>query len=136
MDTKSTEDRALDLIERGVEAVASKVTALAEAHGDAAWDLILGITRLEGLSELMPGFVALLFLAVALPIFVRTTKVESARNWNDFDGNSLAFMVSMGVSAISSLIALVEIPNTWAWVAIFNPELALAKKALDVVVGG
>ena len=151
-DIKETADavgEAAGIIERGVEAVAEQIAELAATYGELAWETTLTIVRIDAAQSLLVGVilaamaVAAIFWVVA-PLgknFRAALRAEPdddyysmARRTDAVFGYGIGCGVSCVPTAFMSIAAFNRLFDVWNWVALFAPELYLAKRALDAVV--
>lgn len=139
-DIKETADavgEAAGIIERGVEAVAEQIAELAATYGELAWETTLTIVRIEAAGQVALGFLLLTIAAICAVVSYRSGRMafmdESIDEGSSIPLAGLCVVTAVGTvpSTVESLIRLFDV---WNWVALFAPELYLAKRALDAVV--
>jgi len=127
---------AAGVIERGVEAVASQIAELAATYGEPAWNTVLLIVQIDAAKSL--GVAAFIFfgtLYAGKRIWRADGWLRSELKTDDGEGWFVAVFVS-GILSIPAVVALFRVLlDVWNYVALFSPELYLAKRALDAVVG-
>jgi hypothetical protein len=162
-DIKETADavgEAAGIIERGVEAVAEQIAELAATYGELAWETTLTIVRIDAAGDLLPSAVVVgatgyLLAKIALPGgwfwrgLAMEREAEEEKLYSDLGSKeheaakhkeTVGFFQSLvsGLAtiplALSFLVNAFGLLNIWTWIALFAPELYLAKRALDAVV--
>lgn len=149
--------QGLDLTIEGAKAAGAKLAELAEQYGPQAVDMILTIVRLENGGKLLGAAVALAVFSTAfiygIKIFrkgLTTARAYKKEYWKASGTQSSALEAAGGtdgdgymwfgsiLSVISgglSLAALGTLTSLWIWVGLFAPELWLARKAIEKVIG-
>ncbi len=152
---------AAGVIERGVEAVASQIAELAATYGEPAWNTVLLIVQIDAAKSLSTSAVfwcagvAVVWLCMmpkghfwrglaeqeAAGVVLHDAAYGSAEyraaRRADSVGFGRAFVAAFISAAFAVVVAVstVSLLNVWKWIALFSPELYLAKRALDAVVG-
>lgn len=157
-ETAEAIESAAGVVERGVEAVAAQIAELAAIYGETAWSTALFIVQIDAMSRLL---VSGAFLSVAFGVLFYLLR-PSGLAWVAYERVSATWAAYMapcasvhgpesrahnvamtrlvfvwGGGVIAAIVAALNLPtllNVWNWVAIFYPELYLAKRALDAVV--
>lgn len=135
---QQTTETALSLMNKLENTANSIVDKLIEISPQAL-DTILNIRRLEGLSELIPSLIYLSFF-ITLLVYIYKKVPEWNRKADWVNENKEAFLVIgsaalSGVSSVLLLVNFISLVNFWNWVAVFAPELSIAKDIMDGVLG-
>lgn len=159
-ETADAVGEAAGIIERGVEAVAEQIAELAATYGELAWETTLTIVRIDAAGDLLSsavvaGATGYLLAKIALPggWFWRGLAMEGEAeaeklhsDWGSKERESAKHKAMVGgfqslISgfaaiplAVSFVVNALGLLNIWKWIALFAPELYLAKRALDAVV--
>ena len=124
------ESKAVDILD--------KLEAITTQYAPDVVDKAVQSVAVTGISNLvwgLVGFAALYFTWFAtkrlVSFFVR--KKESGGYWSDWQiGYVLSFVVGAFVCFVLALSSVWTVFDVWNWVAIFNPELAMAHKILGL----
>lgn len=123
-------DRAMTLIEEVAAAAKDAVTE----YGPEAWEVALWVVRVDAIGEIIVGlFLALLIVVTwcgAVRNSVEALKDDDAPPWHIM----IVTVGGFGI-AVCGICSAMKLLNVWAYAAIFAPELWLAKKAIDAVLG-
>ena len=118
----------------GVENVVNK-------YGQTVVDTVLWVTRMDALSTLFEGVVGLILLITS--VLVMKWLLTNAKRWFDEDdGDPTITTVSCVIGVILSVVSILvntvvvfsHLFSMWTYVAVFKPELYLAKKAIDATL--
>lgn len=117
-----------------LQVAASLATETSRTYGPVVWDTALWLVRIDCLTLLVPGFVALLVPIIYLYFFSGRVNawVRKADCYDDGPGIARGFLL-VGFVAAPVIPASVLLLNIWNWVGLFWPELLLAKQVLDKV---
>lgn len=117
----------------------------ANEAGRVAWDMMLWIERVEGLSGLMPAVGAALFCAISYKAMKHATcKIGDIESFNQKASYSDKKDESawIGIQAICFIVSclmafwcVTGLLNVWNWVSVFAPEIAIARDVLEAVKG-
>lgn len=122
----------LDLSIEGAKAASGKLAQIAEQYGPQAVDTVLYIVRLNNAGKLFEG---VLWVGVAYALFrVSRWCAEKAEGADDPIYSLGGLFCGVG-TLISVWVALFNLANFWNWVGLFAPELWLARKVFEKVVG-
>jgi hypothetical protein len=125
----------MDEVSQYIIDLLSRVEAGLIGVAPEALEIVLGVTRLDGLFSVLLGF-ALLGLAVLASkssqiLFKKSGEVNDSETASAFMFGS----IFAGIGALcSGAVALLNLLDFWNWFAIFAPELALAKQMIGVVL--
>lgn len=142
---------AVGAVERGVEAVASQIADLAATYGEPAWETVLFITRIDAAQRLLTGFILAAIVGAAIyhviapcskawleahrrTIEPRDHNAEMKR-MDDTLFNGTVACAAGTICLLPFGFAAERLFSVWNWLALIHPELYLAKRALDAVVG-
>lgn len=121
MDFEKYLDKAIELANKAVE-----------QHGQQAWDAVLLVTRTNAVQELVIGVVCLAVIINYL-LWLKSSIVR-VNTGKDTEVDILRCTLQ-GVASLFCLLGVaMTILNTWTWVALFKPELYLAKQALETII--
>lgn len=133
-------DQVMSVLDRG-EAVAKQLMEslqnLATEYGPDAYNFLLLKIRIDAIQEITYACVIALCLVVAIWFQIKILPV-----YEDTPDNPLDLFKGT-VAPISLLIAgflffletMPSLLNLWNWIAIFNPELRLARDIIEKVLG-
>lgn len=122
---------------------AEKLKDIASEHGADAVELTLEVVRFEGVAQvgtgLAVGMIALLLFGLFWWGFTWYAVSKTAPNnhgrTDKYEFFGVAFQIIGGAGGCAFLTAtIVHLLNMWAWIAIFAPKIALAKKLIDSVL--
>ena len=122
---------------------AEKLKEIASDHGADAVDLTLEVIRFEGVAQIGAGLAMGLLALVMGGLFwwgfnwyAKSTTAENSHGATDkYEFFGVTFQISGGILGCGFFIAtVVHLVNMWAWIAIFAPKVALAKKLIDSVL--
>lgn len=103
----------------------------------AALDLALAVVRIDALTALIGGLVAMLVAVVFFVIGRRLFKTyQEGRHYGDVyedEWRPVIGLMMQGVSFVLLVTFSVIWFNLWTWIAVFQPELALAKEVIGMV---
>jgi hypothetical protein len=125
-------DRAMTLIEEVAAAAKDAVTE----YGPEAWEVALWVVRVDAIGEIIVGlFLALLIVVIWCAVVRDNLKALNAGNNKKFEWRiKMVACGGFGIAVCGAAFA-VKMLNVWVYVAIFAPELWLAKKAISAVLG-
>lgn len=94
-----------------------------------------GVAFWDGLGWIIVGIVLLILAIVGTVICVKCLRIDLSRDDRyDISNHGVVGLIT-GLSALLTLIpSLIILLNIWNWVALFNPELAVAKRIFDAVL--
>jgi hypothetical protein len=118
-----------DQIKQDVIALADILGEKLVEIGPQAREVALGVARMEGLSSLLP---ALPMAILAIFGWYLGGKIYVWAN-DDSDGEFIGIMVKF-FSIPLLIMSVIWVFDTWAWVAVFNPELYIAHQVIESVV--
>ncbi len=128
-------------IQFNVDEALAKAGELVAKHGPQVIDGAAQVVRINAVQSLLTGALAggLLYGGIrAFSFFAQ--KAKAAYDEDDLGMPMIGWGVLIGVDVIACGIAtaftLGNIFDVWAWVALFNPKLALAHQLLARFVGG
>ncbi len=116
-------ERALNLYDAAQGVLLNAV----KEYGPDVVDAILFVVRVNAAQRLLVSFVALaVLLAIMRACYkkFKTTKDE---------GTAFLCICGMVVAAIISACPLIGILSLWNWVALFMPEMALTRDAIELL---
>lgn len=123
LETNVTADLATRLAEQ-LTAVAPEVL-----------EITLAVIRWTGASHLIGGVVALVIsyvlIRLAVPLYRKSVGTKDP--WEATDQEVGAVFLGLG-GALSGVGAMVLLLNVWNWVAVFSPQLALARQVITKVL--
>lgn len=97
-----------------------------------AVDLALSLTRWNALNDLI---VTLLTILLGVGIFLGATALWRARTESVDIREPFAY-IGWLLGGGMAIIATGSLFNVWLWLGLFRPELVLARRLLDKVMGG
>lgn len=126
-----------------IDEITAKLSDLTHQYGGDVVDLTLQVVRFDGVVTVATGLVGLLLLFVCiwatwygmmriLPSSKTFGQYGSADKY-EFWGITFGVIGAAG-GIINFIITVVFLTNFWAWIAIIEPKIALAKKVLDGIV--
>lgn len=124
-------------IQFNVDAALAKLEALVSTHGPQAIDMAAQVVRINALNELSCVPVAgVLALAAGYGMRWCYRRAKAATDTYDDDfGWWIGFCIA-GILALFTLaLCLDALCDVWAWVALFNPKLALAHEIMQRLGG-
>lgn len=107
-----------------------KLQQMMEPAVRTAYDSAIQVVQMNAVSNLVAGVICLL----AVYLTVRNVPNEKIEKWlesNDFIP-SIGVLCLCILSGVVFVIGVVTLLSPWNWVAVFNPELALARKLLGL----
>ena len=122
---------------------AEKLKEIATDHGADAVDLTIEVVRFEGIAIIGTGSLLGMLVLAFLGLFwwgftwygKSTTASNSHGNTDKYEFFGTAFQIVGGCGASGFAIgAVIHLVDVWAWIAIFAPKIALAKKLIDSVL--
>jgi len=139
-------------VQFNVDQALAKLGELVSAHGPQAVDLAAQVVQVNGFGQVAIGAFA---LAIAVSVAVAALRLlrlalrlegERKARVQDRSGAALypsansepawvGLLVSGVIGTGALIVALNCLLDVWAWVAIFNPKLALAHQVLAKVAG-
>ena len=120
-----------------VDRAFEKLAALVNEHGPAVVDTAASVVQVNAIQTLVGGLGGLAVAWFFRVIAKRGIASVAKRDYFDVDGSILLeFGIwTANVSAGLVLIwSVVQFTKVWAWVALFNPELALAHAIFEKVL--
>ena len=118
-----------------MDELAQRFAALTDKYGPHVVESGLTAARISGLTNVAIGIMWLLLCAAACGCGWYVLK-NHQRLMDDHDwerGECIVAVAVIGVIALGTGIgALVQLCDPWVWVAIFNPEVAIAGKVLGL----
>lgn len=147
-------------VQFNVDQALAKLGELVEKHGPQAVDLAAQVLQVSAAGQLMIGALFVTGAAISGTVCVKASKEGQRRQelyetWDrqndewryrpgrteaerpvkpsDADYEFMAFVVAASalVTALLIICASFALIDTWAWVAVFNPKLALAHQILS-----
>ena len=113
----------------------SKIEAGVIDVAPAALDMVLAVVRVDAISALIGGLVAMV-VGIVVGLFGRKLLRESynapyrgSEDWKEPVG-----MICSLIPIATTIGFLATWFNIWNWIAVFQPELALAKQIIEMVV--
>ena len=143
-------------VQFNVDQALTKLGELVSKHGPQAVDLAAEVVRVNAIGTIVPGLIGALVSAAsvygACKLYALGTRKnkEHAAAYNAYlkdrtgtlsnpDDESIApfgIAIGLGVVALfSTITSLVLLTDVWAWVALFNPKLALAREVIVKLAG-
>ena len=125
------------MVEEKIVSILDQLEALAKQYSPEVLDSAIDVVRMTGVSTILEGFICGLaaigcfFLAKHLVIFLSKKEKEGKYEdgpWELF--KILCFIVGAVFVIIFTIACFANVFDTWSWIAIFDPKLALAKKVL------
>jgi hypothetical protein len=122
---------------------AEKLKEIATDHGADAVDLTIEVVRFGGIATIGAGIMLLLMALLGAGLFwwgftwysKSTTAPNSHGSTDKYEFFGVAFQIFGGGGFAGFFIATtVHLVDIWAWIAIFAPKIALAKKLIDSVL--
>lgn len=93
-----------------------------------------GVAFWDGLGWIIVGLVLLILGIVGTIVCVKCLWIDLSKNQPDISGHGVAGLAAGLGSVLALTPALTILLNIWNWVALFNPELAVAKRIFDAVL--
>ena len=127
-------------IESYIIKVAEQIQSAVINVAPEAWDIALGVVRVEGLVLLAPAIgsalIGYIFWRFSCRFFSNQSPITNHEAFKNLPKgfNFVLGSISGLVSLVSMIITINTVLNVWAWVSLFLPEIALAKKAIDAVL--
>ena len=132
--------KAIDKLSAGADAVVAKLTALSDKYGPQVVDSALWAIRANGIRDLIFGLgfagAAVVLCLIAKPMLKSGSAAMASKDalLSMSDGSarvviSALMFVGAGICAISAFSAIADI---WTYIAIFEPQLWVAKKLLGL----
>lgn len=123
------EQKAVDLL--------NKIESLAVDYTPDVYQMAVNVVQAQGIVLIVEGFIyglaAFVFALISKKSYVFCRKKhDKAGDYSDWD--MAGFFIALMCAALAGILMLVSIFNVfdmWNWVAVFNPELALAKEIID-----
>lgn len=117
--------------------LAEKFAEYTADYGPQVVDLGLNVVRIDGLSALLPAIVILALIMVlarkAYPKLLDFYREQFAIEWrNRSEGLILLSGIAQLPFFVAFIICLVNLLNIWNWIAVFAPELEVARR----IIGG
>jgi large-conductance mechanosensitive channel len=101
-----------------------------------ALDLAVNVVRFDAIGELIVGVITLIIGAVAVFWGIKLLNQYKGSidkyGFSEEDHKQFFGMVLLFISSIPVILFMVSWFNIWNWVALFNPEFALAKQILGM----
>ena len=125
------------MVEEKIVSILDQLEALAKQYSPEVLDSAIDVVRMTGVSTILEGFIwglaaiGCFFLAKYLVIFLSKKEKEGKYEdgpWELF--KILCFIVGAVFVIIFTIACFGNVFDTWSWIAIFDPKLALAKKVL------
>jgi hypothetical protein len=146
-------------VEEKIVELSGKLERIMAERAPEAWDAALAVVQVGAIRNLVVGLIAIVIAIIAWTVFARLY-----RKWRELDGpwavyraeyhnymNSSAnrpdkptagkggFEASVAagffvIGLLSTLSAVANLLSVWTWVALFRPELVIAKRILDGVL--
>jgi len=122
-------------VQFNVDAALAKLEALVAAHGPQAVDVAAHVAQINALNTLaeLPGYGLLAGVgAYSARWCFRRADRRDPDGYRDED--QIFWLIPAGLTAVASFFmlgaAVTALFDVWAWVALFNPKLALAHQIL------
>lgn len=115
-----------------VQEVASLITSKLIEAAPKALEAILWIKRIEGIQELLTGVLLLIASLSAYKIGVRLKNTIQCKSDAAFTYTMLT-IISIAITVLSFTYFLGDV---WNWIAVFKPDLAIAKELVDSILTG
>lgn len=124
--SKNVEEKAVELLD--------KLDNLVTQYAPEVYSTAVDVVRMSGINSLVWGILGAIFIATAFLIAVRITRmILRDEEPTEIEGGFIAVGVITGLFlSISGLIHVTNLFKLWNWVAVFDPELALARKVLGL----
>jgi len=96
-----------------------------------ALQIVLSVVRIEGVSAIVVGLVALLISF----FFMRLANHHFRKYKESYEaGDQLAGLLFTFLSSVGGLTFILTFFNVWTWVKIFSPELSIARDIIAAVI--
>lgn|ERR1043166_1341375 len=120
-----------------LQSAVGNVAALAGKAAPQVVEYALKVKVYEGISSLVEGLLALLFAIIVLTTMYRKRKavIEAFDYANDNPPVIIATIVFAVLSGIALITGVITVCDTWNWVAVFDPKIALAHDIVQRVMG-
>lgn len=123
--------KALNLLEQS----AMFAKEFIEKHGPQAWDTVLWVYTISGIHNLIVGITSI--IAAYIGYRCSRTFFAKAATYNEYDDGRLGYGLATGFTACVTTVfigmAVVYLLNVWTYVAVFKPELAVARDVFNKV---
>lgn len=100
-----------------------------------AVDAALGVVRINGIQQLVYGFLGLALQIVLIIFFVvllkKTAKIQDGSD--RIPAIFVLVLVEGGASLFTSMFLTVKLFNVWNWIMVYEPKLWIAKALFDKV---
>ena len=125
------------MVEEKIVSILDQLEALAKQYSPEVLDSAIDVVRMTGISNILEGIICGLaaigcfFLAKYTVILFYKRENEDKHGdgpWELF--KILCFIVGAVFVIIFTIACFANVFDTWSWIAIFDPKLALAKKVL------
>lgn len=127
-------------IQFNVDAALAKLGELVAKHGPDAVNLAAQVVQINAVQTLLTGAASAVILGVAVKAFGFFARRQQAAYAEDDIGLPMIgwLLVLLGdliAGGIATAYTLGDLLDVWAWVALFNPKLALAHEVLAKLTG-
>ena len=108
-----------------------KLTALSEKYAPKIYETALTVVQVQAVGELVLSATCLIFMYWLVK---KALKLKAQDFFDEYDEALTVITIILGGSAIivTSVCSLCCLFDVWNWIAVFNPELALANKVLNI----
>lgn len=125
-------------IEDKLVELSGKLEQIMQAKAPAAWETALAVVRIDAAGKIVVGIIAvsLAFFLIrqAIRWFVNygeITREKGERYRNDEEFKyMIGGIISGGLGGIATKVGFFSLVAPWTWVALFRPELVIAKQIL------
>lgn len=128
------EDRIVDL--------SSKLEAIAREKAPEAWEVALAVVRVDALGQILVGVLlvagAFFLIRVGRSWVATATAIEKERGERYSNNDEIKYgtrgVVALCFGAVAATGGAVCLLSIWNYVALYRPELVIARRLLDGVL--
>jgi len=108
-----------------------KLTTLAEKYAPQVYQTAIDVVQVQAIGEICLSLLCLLVLYLS---WQKILKLYKQGFFDDTDEAACVISCVLGLSMtfVIGLFSLFSLCDIWNWVALFNPDLALAHKILNI----
>ena len=130
MSNQTVYELETDATQKAVELL-DKLTALSEKYAPKVYETALTVVQVQAVGELVLSATCLIFMYWLVK---KALKLKAQNFFDEYDEALTVVTVIFVGSAIivTSVLSLCCLFDVWNWIAVFNPELALANKVLNI----
>ena len=108
-----------------------KLTALSEKYAPKIYETALTVVQVQAVGELVLSATCLIFMYWLVK---KALKLKAQDFFDEYDEDltDMAIIIVGSAIVVTSVCSLCCLFDVWNWIAVFNPELALANKVLNI----